>query len=297
MALRVPPAWRVVGRLSARRPVSDDPLRTARRSPLTSARDLHEHLLDAVLDADITVAEMYLFITGDFEDGWESLASNPAANSRNNFAFALKACILLEWAARLCQSDPAVYADLTSELERVDKRYFAVIPGAEACLNAKKLLLPAVAGVPAKSQVLWLLFDLIRNGEAHQYQQISETLSDGAKFIVALTGAEHGRTLGFVRANLAQLRIVQHLDFWCDSAGTWALMVNPEILSLDIRAAIDAARLVTRVVGFNHLGPRQYTISGAGLEAALVAGGLKRFPVAGAMTSRGPATANHPVIK
>ena len=45
---------------------------------------------------------------------------------------------------------------------------------------------------------MWVIFDLVRNGQAHQYQQIKVTLKDEVDFQISLTGAGIGRPLELV---------------------------------------------------------------------------------------------------
>lgn len=42
---------------------------------------------------NLSPQKIFEFITGDFEDAWNSLASTDVANSRGNFMFALHAMI------------------------------------------------------------------------------------------------------------------------------------------------------------------------------------------------------------
>jgi hypothetical protein len=76
---------------------------------------------------NLTVREIYNFITGDFRACWDSLANNsdPTIN-RGNFMFGRQAMNLPEFACRLYQSDSSGQAriDFSSELNSIESQYF-----------------------------------------------------------------------------------------------------------------------------------------------------------------------------
>jgi len=93
---------------------------------------------------------------------------------------------------------------------------------------------------------LWVLWDVIRNGQAHFYQQITIQLSDSAVY-VRLAGADYGRLVGHViRAYAAGHRPTEHLKTGQNENGEIWIRLFPEILFLDIRAAVRGARLWAR---------------------------------------------------
>jgi hypothetical protein len=102
--------------------------------------------------------------------------------------------------------------------------------------------LPSIGGGDPHSHLLAAIFNLIRNGQAHQYQQMRAVLSDGSNFRIGLTGAAQGF---FLRNVLASGRPSDHLFHRDDGTSVW-LIVRPEILFLDIRDAVRAARLDQR---------------------------------------------------
>src|SRR5687768_2036614 len=66
-------------------------------------------------------------------------------------------------------------------------RYFTPIPG--TCGLPREFELPSdPAQGPKDRQLLGALFDLVRNGHAHQYQQIVVDLTDGKYLAVSLDG-------------------------------------------------------------------------------------------------------------
>jgi hypothetical protein len=159
-----------------------------------------------------------------------------------NFMFARQAMMLLEWAARVCRADttgapaagrqtPALLR-LLSELARLDTRYFTQMPAVFPNRTSdKEFTLPSRASNP-DLELLLLLFDLTRNGQAHQYQQINVDLADGKELQVTLTGVEKGLLLGSITT-----RPTEHLSFDCFGTGSIALKVRTDVLYLDIKCA------------------------------------------------------------
>ncbi|MGH2460126.1 MAG: hypothetical protein ACRDIY_14820, partial [Chloroflexota bacterium] len=60
-------------------------------------------------------------------------------------------------------------------------------------MQATDFELPSDGTSPGHAQLLWMLFDVVRNGQAHQYQQILVELTDQKHFLAALTGAPVAR--------------------------------------------------------------------------------------------------------
>lgn len=220
---------------------------------------------------------MFRFMVGDFRDAWDALATNPAPGlHRGNYMFGRQAMALLERASRLCASDAtgAALRDLTTELERIESRYFTLLPGSCAA-DSPEFRLPATATAAPEQQLLHAIFDLVRQGHAHQYQQIVATLTDGKKFGMPLTGADHGLTIA---AAAAAPRPVNNLAYGRDADGDLVLVIRTDRLFLDIEEAIKASRLLARGLVFEHLqrprgNPVHYQFDTAGAEAALQAGG------------------------
>ena len=111
--------------------------------------------------------------------------------------FARQATILLEFAARLCTTDKtgAALNDLSAALFRIEPKYSTCLPG--ICAKNTEFKLPYTNSKKG-DELLWVIFDLVRNGQAHQYQQIKVTLKDGVDFQISLTGAGIGRHLELV---------------------------------------------------------------------------------------------------
>jgi hypothetical protein len=162
---------------------------------------------------DLTADEIHDFIVKDFIGAWDSITMNPdPAIGRGNFMFGRQAMNLLEFVSMLCSKDSShtSLSDYSEELFKIDSKYFTKVPG--KCTSTRKLTLPYV-GIKNGDHLLWALFDLIRNGLAHQYQQIMVELKDGKAFIVTLTGADHGRSLTTIQK---LPRPVDHLAYLID---------------------------------------------------------------------------------
>jgi hypothetical protein len=193
--------------------------------------------------------------------------------------FARQAMILLEWAARLAADDRTGGALLafSCELQKIEPKYFTQLPGGAP--RPKEFLLPTVAPVNPERQLIWALFDLIRNGQAHQYQQIPVWLRDGKALSIALSGA----TFGFQLAT-AQSRRKEHLGYKGDSSGNVWLLVRTDLLFLDLKDAVERSALLKRGLSFAHLvrpgpGDAYYQFDSIALKAALAAGGHPINPI------------------
>ena len=205
---------------------------------------------------------IFNFITNDFESAWNALAKTPGDNvGRGNFIFALHASILLEWAVNLTKKDQSARADLVSAIERIDKRYFSPLP--YPLKKSEKLF----GRTTSTSDLIDVVFELVRNGQAHQYHQIMVQLSDSA-FGVSLGGAHFGNTLD-------KLEVVprpsDHLSFRWLGATLW-LLINSGIFYADIRKAIEESHLLNRGLKFGYI-RRRKPASARDFEAALLANG------------------------
>lgn len=117
-----------------------------------------------------------------------------AETGGGNFLFALLSMILLEFACRTCQirDSSERLRRFSSELEKADKKYFTPLPN--MCGNPKDFKLPSINGNSDSSPVIAMLYDLIRNGNAHQYNSTILSLPDG-QVDVAIIGAATGRSM------------------------------------------------------------------------------------------------------
>lgn len=192
-------------------------------------------------DHDLPASTLAYFIRADFRAAWDAVACLPAEiGARGNFIFARQAMSLIELAGRTCAADPSGQAltDLSRRLEAIDPRCFALLPGpcARPGRNRGQVewTLPFnPAAQPYEAQLLWALFDLVRHGQAHQYQQIMVKLNDGTIWGVSLTGAAPGRTLSTVQGS----RPADHLSQLPGDDGSLWLVIRPEVMFLDFEAA------------------------------------------------------------
>lgn len=201
---------------------------------------------------DLPVATIVDFIIGDFESAWDALASTPGSIHRGNFLFARQAMTLLEVACRLCQSDTTGQAlrNLSNQLAQCDRRYFTELPG--TCWSPgtpPEFSLPSLGPHPT-TELIAALFDLIRNGQAHQYQQIRVQLSDTKDFQFALTGAEYGFLLS---KTFAAGRPPDHLKAQRDSDGDLWMKIRTDVLFLDIRDAVRSTGLLNGALTLTYL--------------------------------------------
>jgi hypothetical protein len=201
---------------------------------------------------NLTPKEVCSLLTSDFHDSWNSIASNPSAKGRGNFMFASLAFGFVEFACRLCGSDPTGKAleDFSQNLRSVDKRYFIVIPGLHVP-HPRGFKLPYVDNQHTDDTLICALFDLVRNGLAHQYQQILVRLTDDQSWGITLTGPAFEKSLEFVkrspRGNSNHLKVTRYKngDVW--------MIVNSARVFLDFKLAFDEAKLLDRNLNVNPL--------------------------------------------
>ena len=227
---------------------------------------------------DMPESLLFDFIIGDFEAAWDALASSASAGYRGNFMFARQAVGLLELACRLCKDDASGRAldDLSGALEARDPRYFTMLPGpcwAPTARTRDAFDLPR-RGAKPDNQVIAAVFNLIRNGQAHQYQQMRAVMADGKHFCISLTGAQHGATLAKTLSSAPTVQ--EHLSIKCDSAGDLWMSVRPDVLFLHIRNAIHDIGLLNRGLSLKFMTEdraQTFDFTAAAAEAALRAGG------------------------
>lgn len=211
----------------------------------------------------LTEEEVFSFITNDFESAWNCLATRVGEGvGRGNFMFALQATILLEWASRLCKTNPTALRDLANQLDARQPRYFRRMP-AEVQRPPRKFTLPNL-GEP-NTQLLTFIFDLVRNGQSHRYQQISAELVDGSVFAFTLGGAGHDNLLEKLAIGGGSDR---HLTLEIDDGVGW-LFVDSGMLYWDIKTAIQNAQLLSRGLSSPPDFVRRYPFTLDDLRAAL----------------------------
>lgn len=171
------------------------------------------------------------FAVGDFATAWRAVAFAPVMQAnRGNFLFAFQAMALLELASRLCDGAGAL-EKFTAALRKRNPRYFTILPMPR--VRAKRgLAFPrSDRREPQRAELLEILFDVVRNGLAHQYAQKHTLLSDGHLHVI-VTGADVGRSLDDVGP------ADEHLGVQIDESDLW-IMLRTDIFFRDVR---DAAR-------------------------------------------------------
>lgn len=221
--------------------------------------------------SDLPAFTLIGFLVGDFEAAWDSLAANDGPAHRGNFMFAMQAMVLLELACRVCANDQSgnSIVRLSAELHHRESRYFAILPG--------KVPLPKAFRLPSRSEtpereLLPAIFDLVRHGHVHQYEQMRAKLADGTEFGVSIAGAELGR---YLKTTFASGRPVGHLQS-AGGADLW-LRFRPDVFFLDLRDSIYGAGLVERDTELKRLTGPTYPFSRPALADALQRAGVSHL--------------------
>lgn len=190
--------------------------------------------------ADLSAETILEYLDGDFRAAWDALAAFPGDVNRGNFMFALHAMIYLEVACRCCNDQ--TLEKLGLGLKSADSRYFTKLPGKAASPAGFKL--PERGTNPANA-LLYALFDLVRNGQAHQYQPTLVTLKHNQGFHVRVTGAAFGATLAAAAAPSVRQ---DHLRVGLDADGNVWIDVRTDLLFLDISSVVKSLGLPTRAM-------------------------------------------------
>lgn len=193
---------------------------------------------------------IYGFITGDFKSLWDSLALNKNPSNGGNFTFAMLDMILLEFISRYCQVDGSgqTLRDFSDSFNSIDNRYFRKIENFGGIVTSLKL---PYLNYPNR-ELIHVLFDLIRNGEAHQYQQIVADLQD-TKLIITTGGRVRviGRTEGMMLYEIGSR--TGHLDVNFGVDGSWiSITFRPEVFFTDITKAVDESGVLNRALRFDY---------------------------------------------
>lgn len=183
--------------------------------------------------------EIFNFIVNDFESAWDSLAANSKAKGRGNFMFALLDMILLEFASRFCSSDASGQAlkKLSQELCNKDEHYFTKLP--TVCCRTQDFDLPFIK--TKGDELIWAIWDLVRNGQSHQYQHIVVNLNDGKYWGISIGGAEYGQ---FLDKSLLAPIPSSYLNYRKDKDGNIWLNLFPEILFSHLKESIINSKLL-----------------------------------------------------
>lgn len=138
-------------------------------------------------------------LCADFEAAWEAMATTELdQRTSGSFLFAGQAMLLVELASRIARQEPATFRRFSEELQKREGLLFKRIPYRPG--SATRRCVPRIApeGDPT-SELIALLFDLVRNGHAHFGHQLYAPLKDGGGLGVVLLGVEKGRTIERIR--------------------------------------------------------------------------------------------------
>ncbi|HEY4280551.1 MAG TPA: hypothetical protein VGM91_20175 [Conexibacter sp.] len=176
----------------------------------------------------------------EFELTWDAMASTVFSEQTGaSFLFARQAMLLVELASSVASQDHATFRRFAAELQAQDARLFKSIPAYKSGPQTRKCV-PRIAPVgDARSDLITLLFDLMRNGLAHYGHQVYAPLADGrAVGVVLLDSMWRGRTLESVRDGG---KTIHHLSCTLQADGNLAIRLCPAILYLDVRDASESA--------------------------------------------------------
>jgi hypothetical protein len=188
---------------------------------------------------DLPSEHVYRAFVDDFEGAWQSVERCRPAG-RGNFTFALLAMDFLEWCGRVTDADPGARTLFVDALAAADPIYFAQLsrpwPGEPTPM------------FPTGSEFLWVVFNMVRHGLAHRYVQVDVDLTD-MRMRVQITGPTRPLyRAGEPRPTDYLTPLQGHGTLGpLDDAGHDVVIVRlyPEILFADLRAAADAAAVVT----------------------------------------------------
>ena len=191
---------------------------------------------------DLPPMEIRSAFVNDFRTAWNAVARTRTAPGRGNFMFALAAATYLEWAATLATQDTTIARAFADGLDHVEPRYFSELPVARR--EKVPTWFPRRNGSTG-DPILWAVFDLVRNGLGHKYQQSDAELSDGSRLRIQLTGAEHP-AYPRSRPFLNKRKRLDHMNAIAiaprgQTPTFIVLRVHPDVLFADIDDAVDAA--------------------------------------------------------
>jgi hypothetical protein len=175
----------------------------------------------------------------EFEAAWDAMATTEFADrTSGRFLFASRAMLLVELASTVARQDQATFRRFSSELQKREALLFKRVPyqpgpGTRQCV-------PRIAAVgDPTSELIEVLFDLVRNGHAHLGHQLYAPLKNGA-LGVDLVGVAKGRTMERVRTQGGG-RTVHHLACTKQSDGNLVMTFCAGTLYLDVRDASEDA--------------------------------------------------------
>lgn len=217
---------------------------------------------------------LFDFLRKDFQRAWDAMAlAEFDQDVGGNFMFARQAMVLLELASRVASADARLDA-FSAEIERVDPLYFWPLPGGRKWPTFD--LPSSQAAGDRRTQLLPVLFDLVRHGQLHLGEQIPVRLGDGKFFGVALGGVTPGVTLDSLRREPSRTAIERspdHLVFCKRKAGHFELWISPGRLFVDLVGAAERAGVFPSGTSFKGEPPREWASTSEEFEASIRASG------------------------
>ena len=197
--------------------------------------------------------KIYYLLKQDFESMWNCLAQKENKEiARGNFNFALLDMILLEFISRYCNMDETgkTLEEFSYVLYDINKKYFIKLPLSEKIklnFNLPYHSKPEriVNRKYANDELLWVLFDLIRNGKAHNYQEIIGKFEDGHYLLISISGPEYGLTLDKIKTKSRHLEhgiIYDNNDI--------VIYFRPEIMFQDLIEAVEKSEIFKKNLNY-----------------------------------------------
>lgn len=191
---------------------------------------------------------LFQYIVDDFEKTWDALVEtckeDPSKGGGSNFMFGLMSMVLLEFVCRVCEKSGGIAAFETA-LRNIEPKYFTPLPG---MVSKSAVQLPGVAPGTNGSTLLALIFELLRNGKAHQYSSMIAQLPGGGCIDFGIAGPRIDRAI----KNPARVRPAGHLGYQVDGSDVYVL-IRPDQLFLDIKHAAEQSGVITDTCQLDYL--------------------------------------------
>jgi len=209
--------------------------------------------------------KIYYLLKQDFESMWNCLAQKEDKEiAKGNFNFALLDMIILEFISRYCNMDETgkTLKEFSDVLYGINKRYFIKLSLSEKIkLNFS---LPyhneperIGNGKYANDELLWVLFDLIRNGMAHNYQEIIGKFEDGHYLWISISGPRYGETLDKIDVKISHLG---HLGYGTVNKDIYKVLFSsdnnvilyfmPEIMFKELIEAVEKSEIFKKNLNY-----------------------------------------------
>gem|GEM_PF-5992397 len=179
-------------------------------------------------------------LCGEFETAWNTIATSaPEDASSGSFLFTRQVMLLVELASRIAHQDPPTFKRFSHELCGREERLFKRLPYKSGRRSVRRCVPRMAPDGTDATELIEVLFDLLRNGHAHFGHQLYAPLQDGTAFGIRTLGVTQGRTLDKVRANGGCS--IDHLLFVEQSDGNLVMWLCAGTLYVDVRDASEAA--------------------------------------------------------